>query len=270
MAEHSNRAETHAGGGLLGTGDPPPLEIVNETGASRVVLSCEHAGRAVPGVLGDLGVPAVEMERHIAYDVGAAPVARQLSHLLDAPLFLQPYSRLVVDCNRPLDAPDCFPEVSDGTPIPANAGLDPTARRQRYDEIHQPFHAAIASQLDARDTAETPAVLIAVHSFTPRLAVNGTDRPWHIGLLHSRDVRFARTMMAALEDHAQDILAAFNQPYTVDDAGDYTIPVHGERRGVANVLLEIRSDLIGTTADQLRWAEVLNTVISDALTKVGH
>ena len=210
------------------------------------------------------------MERHIAYDVGAAPVARHLSHLLDAPLFLQPYSRLVVDCNRPLEAPDCFPEVSDGTPIPANAGLDPSSRKRRYDEIHQPFHAAIAGQLDARETVGAPMVLIAVHSFTPRLAVNGIDRPWHIGLLHNRDDRFARTMLAGLADRAPDVTAALNEPYTVDDAGDYTIPVHGERRGILNVLLEIRSDLIGVRADQTRWAEVLAVVVGDALKKTGY
>jgi len=181
---------------FLGTDDPPPVEIVNPEGRSRIVVICEHAGRAVPAALGDLGLPPAEFERHIAWDIGAAGVARRLSRLLDAPLALQGYSRLVVDCNRPFDAPDAFPEVSDTTPVPANRALSPAARRARFAAIHEPFHAAVARLLDSRpEPART--VLAMVHSFTPQLLSEGIARPWHLGLLFRHDDRLAQRLMTA-------------------------------------------------------------------------
>ncbi|WP_457935430.1 N-formylglutamate amidohydrolase [Mesorhizobium sp. 10J20-29] len=249
---HSFQTDT----AILSSLDPDPVETVNSEGTSDFVIICEHAGRMVPALLGDLGVSPEDMSRHIAYDVGAAGLARQLSALLDAPLILQRYSRLVVDCNRPLDAQDCFPEISDGTAIPANVGLTDSERRSRFAEIHQPFHAAIAGLLDRRATLSKPAKLIAVHSFTPRLT-DGPERPWHVGALSNRDPSFADMFLASFRAKNPEVLAASNEPYIVDDLSDYTIPVHGERRGLPHVLLEIRNDLISTESDQDRWARIV-------------
>ncbi len=248
---------------LLGAQDAAPFELVNPGGVSPVLLVCEHAGRQVPRALGDLGVPASEMDRHIAWDIGAAAVARLLSDRLDATLVLQPYSRLVVDCNRPFQAADCVPDISDGTPIPANTGLDEAARRARYDAIHAPFHNAVASQIDRRLKADCPTILIAIHSFVPQLRVSGTPRPWHVGLLFNRNDRLARALMQRLTARDPDLPAAFNQPYQVDDATDYTIPVHGEASGLDHVLVEIRHDLIGERDGQERWAELFAGAIAD-------
>src|SRR5690606_14088513 len=193
--------------GLLSPRDPPPVEIVNSEGGSDVVLSCEHAGRAIPQRLGDLGVLPADMERHIAWDVGAAEVSRFLSALLDAPLVLQCYSRLVVDCNRPFDAGDCFPAVSDGTKVPGNEGLRECDRRQRFEEIHQPFHRALAGILDRRRGRRT--FLVSVHSFTPRL-MGGAERPWHMGVLFNRDSRLANRFLREFRSRNPGILAASN------------------------------------------------------------
>jgi predicted N-formylglutamate amidohydrolase len=245
---------------LLSARDPQPVETVNVDGRSPFVLSCEHAGRVIPERLGDLGVAPADMSRHIAWDVGADGVSRQLSALLDAPLVLQRYSRLVIDCNRPFDAPDCIPEVSDGTPVPGNLQRTERERRQRFEEIHQPFHRALAQLLDRRAALGSPAILIAVHSFTPRL-VGGPERPWKLGVLSNRDRSFADLFLAAFQARNPDKTSAHNEPYLVDDRTDYTIPAHGEARGLPHLLLEIRNDLIGDAEGQRSWA----ALVADAL-----
>jgi predicted N-formylglutamate amidohydrolase len=241
---------------LLSPRDPQPVETVNAGGRSPFVLSCEHAGRAVPENLGDFGVGAADMDRHIAWDVGAEGMSRQLAALLDAPLVLQRYSRLVVDCNRPFEAPDCFPAESDGTPVPANVGLTEEDRRQRFEEIHQPFHHALARLLDERMAAGAAPILVAMHSFTPRLA-GGPHRPWHLSVLAHRDRRLADSFLHEFQERNPEVPSTYNEPYVVDDLTDYTIPVHGEARGIPHVLLEIRNDLIGDAEGQRRWAALI-------------
>jgi predicted N-formylglutamate amidohydrolase len=245
-------------------GDPEPVETVNHDGRSAFMLTCEHAGRAIPKRLGDLGVAAPDMDRHIAWDVGAEGLSRRLAQSLDAPLFLQRYSRLVVDCNRPFEAPDCFVAASDATPVPGNAGLTGLDRRQRFEAIHQPFHDAVARHLDRRAAERKPAILIAIHSFTPRLA-GGAARPWHLGVLANRYPRFAKALLAAFDRANPAIPSAYNEPYTIDDLSDYTIPVHGERRGLPHALLEIRNDLIGDGQGQQFWAELLAAALRKTL-----
>ena len=250
--------------GLLTAGDPAAVEVVNKGGASRVVLLCEHAGRAVPRKLASLGLMRAQFDRHIAVDIGAEGLARGLSALLDAPLVLQRYSRLVVDCNRPPDAPDLIPEVSDGTPIPANVGLPRKDRDARIAALHRPFHARVTALLDAHP-AQGRAVVVAVHSFTPKLVTEGIARPWHVGLLFNRDDRFSRRLMTGLLARRPNLPSAFNQPYSVSDRGDYAIPVHGEARGLNHTLIEVRNDLIATPDWQADWAAFLGAAIRDAL-----
>jgi predicted N-formylglutamate amidohydrolase len=236
--------------------DPPPVETVNAEGRSPFVLCCEHAGRAVPERLRGLGVGPADMARHIASDVGAEGLSRRLCALLDAPLVLQRYSRLVVDCNRPFAAPDCFLALSDGTPVPGNRGITDHERRRRFEEIHQPFHQALAALLDRRTEQAAHSTLVAVHSFTPRLA-GGAERPWHLGALSNRDGRFAARFLQTFRFQNPGLNAAHNEPYLVDDLTDYTIPVHGEGRGIPHLLIEIRNDLLGDAAGQHRWARLL-------------
>lgn len=253
-----------AASSLLSARDPAPVTVSNPSGRSPVLLTVEHAGRAVPAILGDLGVEPAGMDRHIAWDVGAAALGEALSALLDAPLLCQPYSRLVIDCNRPFEAPDLIPEVSDGTPVPANRGLGDAARRRRFEAIHQPFHRAVAQVLDERAARGVSTLLVSLHSFTPMLAVEGRQRPWQLGLLHGRDARLAEVLMNAFVQRNPGICCAFNEPYTIDCISDYTVPVHGEARGLPNVLLEIRNDEIADGEGRARWAAMLATALSAA------
>jgi predicted N-formylglutamate amidohydrolase len=249
---------------VLSPGERPPFEVVNSWGPSRVILICEHAGIEVPASLDRLGLAPEAFALHIASDIGANGVARLLAATLDAALVLQPYSRLVVDCNRGFEAPDCFPEVSDTVPVPGNASLSMRDRRERFDAIHAPFHREIGAILDRRGPASRP-IVVSIHSFTPALASTGVLRPWEIGLLFNRDDRFARRLMSALKGLRPDIVAAFNQPYVGSDATDYTIPVHGERQGVEHVLIEIRNDLIAVPEGQAHWGALLAEALRQAI-----
>lgn len=258
----SDRAQSRP---LLSHLDPDPVEAIGMAGRSAILLTCEHAGRILPLSLGDLGVNAAEMDRHIAYDIGAAGLSRMLAERLDAPLLMQRYSRLVVDCNRPFDARDCFPEVSDGTTIPANHGLSEDDRRDRYQQIHVPFHQAVSAVISGRLAAEFPVVLVSLHSFTQRMVATGDIRTCDLGLLFNRDPRFSHALMNAVTGLAPDLRVEFNTPYSVDDQSDYTVPVHGEANDIPHVLLEIRNDLIATEAGQRRWTDILATALEAAV-----
>src|SRR5262245_11527070 len=148
-------------------GEDEPVIVVNADGPSHIFLVCEHAGRAIPRKLGTLGLNESELDRHIAYDLGAESVSRRLSRLLDAPLVLQRYSRLVQDCNRPPEAPSAMPEISELTEIPGNAGLTAQEREARTAAIYEPFHAAVTALLDSRQAGGHGPIFVAIHSFTP-------------------------------------------------------------------------------------------------------
>jgi predicted N-formylglutamate amidohydrolase len=237
---------------LLGPSDPPPFRVLRPEGTSRFVLLGDHAGQAVPHALASLGLPQEELDRHIGWDIGVAGLAEALSARLDAIAILQTYSRLVIDCNRPLTAPDSIATVSDGTLVPANQGLTDEAAQARAAEIFTPYHQRITQELDRRDGRDP--ILIALHSFTP--VFKGHIRPWHVGVLYQRDARLAHALRDALMGET-GLVVGDNEPYSVSDATDYAIPVYGERRGLLHVELEVRQDLIHHGEGQDVWAERL-------------
>jgi predicted N-formylglutamate amidohydrolase len=234
---------------LLGSDEPSPVELVNAVGRSSAVLVCDHASNRVPRQLGSLGLNAVQLADHIGWDPGAADVARRLSALLDAPLALSGYSRLVIDCNRPLRSAESIPEQSGGVPVPGNHRLSPLERESRINALFRPYHDAIDRLLDGR--TRRPSLLLSIHSFTPVL--NGRPRPWHIGVSHWRDRRLAALMLGALA-RSGEFTVGDNEPYPIDADVDYTIPVHGEGRGLPSVMIEIRQDGIQTAAGTAAWA----------------
>ena len=237
---------------LLAPDEPAAFSLAREDAPSPFVLICDHAGKRIPRALGDLGVSASERERHIAWDIGAAGVASRLSELLDAFFIQQTYSRLVIDCNRPLDVAGSIVTRSESTDIPGNVGIDDASRLLRAREIFHPYHDRIVRELNRRFEAKRPAILVSVHSFTP--VYLGTSRPWHIGMLYGRDARIANILLDRIRREGEWNVGD-NEPYAVTPITDYAIPVHGEGRGIANIGLEIRQDLIGDEAGQCAWAE---------------
>lgn len=234
---------------MLAADEPAGFEVVNADGTGSAVLLCDHASNRLPRWLGALGLSAAALADHIAWDPGAAAVARRLSDLLHAPLVLSGYSRLVIDCNRPLDSPESIPAQADGVPVPGNRMLTPGDRALRVASVFHPYHRKISDVLDRR--ADKPSLLLSIHSFTAVLA--GHLRPWSIGFAYGRDRRFAALMLDAIKRDA-GLVVGDNQPYSVDDTTDYTIPTHGEARGLPHVLVEIRQDRLANPADAALWA----------------
>jgi predicted N-formylglutamate amidohydrolase len=229
---------------------PMPLLAADEP----FLLVTDHAGNRMPRALGRLGIAQAECERHIAWDIGIAGLGRLLADALGAMLIQQNYSRLVIDCNRPPGSAASIPEISELTPIPGNVGLTEAKKIARTREIFWPYHQRIETELDRRKHAGRPTALIALHSFTP--VFKGVARSWHAALLYNRDPRLARSLLALLKEEP-GLIVGDNEPYFVTDATDYTIPVHGERRGLPHALIELRQDLIAEESAQRRWADLL-------------
>jgi len=250
---------------LIEPDEPDPVAVERADGASPFFITVDHGGRLLPRALGDLGLPAHERGRHIAWDIGAAGVAHRLARDLDATLVRQVYSRLVCDCNRPPDAPDFAPERSETTDIPGNRNLAPAELARRRAAVWQPYHDRIAGLLDARAQAKRPTILVAMHSFTP--VYKGASRPWHIGLLYNRDRRFADALGTAFAEErfeGRPLIVGDNEPYRLTDATDHTIPAHGERRGLLHIEIELRQDLIADASGQAAWADRMRRVLERA------
>ena len=246
---------------LIDPNDPDPVTVDNETGSSDFFLTCDHAGRAIPRRLDRLGLPEHETRRHIAWDIGIGAVGKRLSQLLDATVIRQTYSRLVIDCNRDPKVASSVPEISETTEIPGNVGLSETARAARINGVFRPYHNTIAAALDRRAAAGRSSILVALHSFTPFF--KGVARPWHAAVLYNRDARLALPLFELL--NAEDgLVVGNNEPYRVTDLTDFTVPVHGERRGLPHVEIEIRQDQITDSAGQAAWAERLARVLPAA------
>ena len=245
---------------LLGEHDPAPVVEENPQGRSPFLLTSDHYGRAIPRHLGDLGLPEGELTRHIAWDIGIAGVTRALSSHLDAHLIAQAYSRLVIDCNRPLDAPGSIPRISEATIIPGNEGLTREAAQARRRQVFDPYHRRITAVIDRRLDQGIPTVLVSLHSFTPVYA--GIKRPWHVGTLYQSDIRLPSLLLKGLRAQA-DLVVGDNEPYAVSNETDYTIPVHGEARGLMNTGIEIRQDLISDQSGETLWAERLANIFGE-------
>jgi predicted N-formylglutamate amidohydrolase len=256
MALHS-AGETS---GLLGMEDVPPVLEDNVAGRSPFLLTCDHYGRLIPRRLGDLGLPESELTRHIAWDIGIAGVAEALSGHLDAHLIAQRYSRLVIDCNRPPLAASSIPRISEATVIAGNGAMAEDAAESRRAAIFDPYHRRIREVIEKRLRDGVPTVLVSLHSFTPVYA--GVERPWHIGTLYHRDTRLPPLLLKLLRGEP-DLVVGDNEPYAVSDETDYTIPVHGEARGLMNTGIEIRQDLIADQAGQKQWADRLARIFGE-------
>ena len=238
-----------------------PAIVVNGKAQSRFFVVCEHASRKIPAVLGDLGLNRQELKSHIAWDIGAEAVARGLAKRLDAPLVLQRYSRLVYDCNRPPEADSSIPIKSEATRIPGNERLSEMDRKQRADELYFPFHGKVGEMLDDRLAKGLEPLFVTVHSFTP--VYLGVRRDVDLGVVHDVDERCANAVLAAASgDPARLVLR--NEPYGPEDGVTHTLNVHCPARGLANVMLEIRNDLIGSKDGQTQWADYLAGILVEA------
>jgi len=246
---------------LLGADDPPPFDLSGRDAPSPFVIICDHASRRLPRALDSLGLSSGALATHIAWDIGALGVARALASALDAFVAWQRYSRLVIDCNRPLSSADSIVTRSERTDVPGNANLTAADAAARAAEIFRPYHAEIRNHLDTRRAAHRPAILVSVHSFTPVFL--DVPRPWHCGVLFNRDARLAEPLLRLLRDEP-GLVVGCNEPYAASDLTDFSLVHHGEARGIPCVEIEIRQDLIGDPAAQNAWAQRLARLLPAA------
>ncbi len=238
--------------------EPPAYLEENLAGGGDFLITVDHASARIPRCLGTLGVAEADLSRHIAWDIGALGLARHMSRHLDATLIASNYSRLVIDCNRDPRVPSAFPELSEHTVIPGNVGLHHDDREARVEALFRPYQSRIHELIDARNAAGRRTVLVSQHTMTP--LYKDQRREMQAAVLYHRDRRLAGALLHALRADPSLVIAE-NEPYFVSDETDYTIPVHGERRGLLHVEIEVRQDLVTTPEGQAEWARRLSTAL---------
>ena len=245
---------------LIGPDDPEPFDFISRKSPWPVLLVCDHASNSIPTSLVRLGLSDEQLNDHIAFDIGAAQLTRELGRILNLPAVLGGYSRLVVDPNRRMEDPTVIPVVSDGISIPGNQGLNHDSRQRRADEIYWPYHHKVRDELQnlERRFRAAPA-LVAIHSFTPSMA--GVSRPWHAGILWDTDPRIPQVLISNLRAGG-DCLIGDNEPYSGRHPADFTVDHHAEAEGLPHVGIEVRQDLIATEEGARLWAQRLADSLS--------
>ena len=244
---------------ILASDDGPVAEVINPSGAADMCLVCEHASPAIPSSLNGLGLAEDERLSHAAWDIGALDLTRALAERLDAPAVVARISRLVYDCNRPPDAPGAITERSENIVVAGNQNLPDAARAARIAEIYEPFHATVTEALDG---FRTPPALVTIHSFTP--VWMGQPRDVELGLLHDTDDRLAKAMMAHRDARVDTQL---NAPYDAHDGVTHMLQRHALPRGLQNVMIEVRNDLIDDPEGVERFADILAPMLTQALVR---
>lgn len=249
---------------LIGPGDPPPFSLVNDNGRAPVLLVCDHASRAFPRAMQQLGVADWVLSKHVACDIGAAAVTRHLAAMLDAPAILAGYSRLIVDLNRKLNDASAFIKVSDGIAIPGNLEMSEEEKEQRIASFFDPYHEAISRRLDVFRAQGIVPAFVSVHTCTP--VFNRVVRQMHIGIMWDSDPRIPVPLLASLR--AMDgVSVGDNEPYSGRHPHDFTVDYHAEQAGLPSVGIEVRQDLVDTDEGAHKWAgilaDALGTVLAD-------
>ncbi|MFP7569491.1 N-formylglutamate amidohydrolase [Marivita sp. S2033] len=244
---------------VLGEDEGPAAEVINPDGTAPICLVCEHASAFFPASVNHLGVAPEHRESHAAWDIGGRDLAVALADRLDAPLVASRVSRLVYDCNRPPSATAAIPEKSEAIDVPGNLNLTETERAARICEVYDPFRNLLRATLDG---FATPPALVTVHSFTP--VWFGEPRDVELGLLHDSDDTLALAMLRAAPE---DLDARLNAPYSVTDGVTHTLREHGIARGLQNVMIEVRNDLISDPAGVSRFATLLSDMLTRALNR---
>ncbi|GAB5389578.1 MAG: N-formylglutamate amidohydrolase [Alphaproteobacteria bacterium] len=245
--------------------EPPPFSVLNAASSVPIILLCEHASRRIPRRFGDLGIPVEHQHRHLMWDIGMGPITAMLAMRLGCTAVMANYSRIVLDVNRTLHTPTLIPEQSDDVVVPGNHDLTEEQRQERIDNLHTTFHAAADALIDSRmNRGETP-IVIGMHSFTPRMAT-GEPRPWQAGVLWTeKEPRAARPLLDWLEARDPNWVIGDNEPYALCDDAGFSIHYHAIRRGLPGCAIEVRQDLIDTTAGIDEWTNHLTEAFTHIL-----
>jgi len=243
------------------------VEVSNPEGSGAALILCEHASNHFPAQFGDLGLQPADQNSHAAWDPGARAISLHLSQALDAPMVASQVSRLVYDCNRPPEVASAMPAVSELIEVPGNRDLTDDQRHQRVDMVYRPFCDAVSDVIKARNAAGLQTVLITIHSFTP--VYYGQHRAVEIGILHDDDTAMADAMLANAPALSHRRVER-NQPYGPQDGVTHSLRLHGLAHGLANVMIEVRNDLLRSPQEETTMAEELLTLIRPAMATLAQ
>lgn len=235
------------------------VDLINENSQTPLILICEHASAFIPDHLNNLGLDADALSSHVAWDIGALDLAKNLANTLDAPLVAAGVSRLVYDCNRPPEAIDAMPLKSEIYDIHGNQNITAEDRNWRINSLYHPFHDAIAKQIQQTLDQGIVPLIVTIHSFTP--IYHGNPRRVEIGILHDRDTRLADAMLAENYPYVVER----NEPYSPTDGVTHTLQKHAIAQGLPNVMLEIRNDLLSAPQELNKMSETLGEVLQEII-----
>lgn len=252
---------------LLTRGEPKAVTTLNARGKGRGLILCDHSSKRVPKSLKGLGISKKELSRHIGWDIGTEDIGVHMCKTLDMPGVFSGYSRLVIDLNRHPDSHECIIEKSDHTPIPANIGITPAARRMRMREVYEPYQKEVGRQIDRLVKKHKTPLIIAIHSYTPKM--DGKKRPWHIAILWNGQKKIATKVLRELRQQNPKLIVGDNEPYTMQDGRYWGLTVyrHAQLRGIPYIFVEFRQDLVDTKAKARKWADLFMQAIADVVAK---
>jgi len=241
------------------------FKSLNPKGKTPLILICDHACNHIPASLVNLGLEEEQLSKHIGWDIGAALITQEISHILDATAILCGTSRLVIDANRSPNDDECIPEFSDNFCIPGNQDLTMSHRKDRIKKYFWPSHDAISDAIDTfRRDSQYPRnipIIFSIHTFTPKLeSQKKLTRPWDIGVLWNRDPRVANPLIHLLQNHSRNFIVGDNKPYSGKEFY-HSLDFHAGSAGLPHCAIEIRQDLVSTTTDIARWANIISKQI---------
>ncbi len=241
------------------------VEIINPDATSDVLLICEHASNHIPSKFNGLGLSEETINSHAAWDIGAFYVAKIMSKLLDATVIAPRFSRLLYDCNRPPSSPTAMPVKSEIYDISGNVNLSKVEKNRRVKEFYLPYSNALNNLLFERTEASRLPIIVTIHSFTP--TYHGKRREVEVGVIHDKDSRLAEIFLKICKDDS-NLICQVNAPYGQEDGVTHTLSEYAVAKGLHNIMVEIKNDLITEDKGQYEMAEFLASCLKLALKKI--
>lgn len=232
-----------------------PFSIYRGNYLSPIILTCDHASHKLPESVNKLGLPPYFRFSHAGWDIGALSFSKKLSEVLHTPLLYTNYSRLLIDCNRPLESQELIPSDIHGFTIPGNTHLTQEEKDARIEYFFSPYHTFLHQFALRTQKIFKHAWYLAIHSFTPEL--KGLQRPWEVSILFKTPSRQSEYLLEACSKAGWK--TGSNEPYSVDSLSDYGLLVHGEQLGLPSVMIEIRQDML---SDPKKAQKIIPSLLS--------
>ncbi|MCC5904718.1 MAG: N-formylglutamate amidohydrolase [Balneolaceae bacterium] len=176
----------------------------------KYIFTCEHASNYVPeefGHLFEVDDAKDVLESHRGWDPGALQLAEILSENMGGPLFVYPWTRLLIEVNRSQGHPRLYSEFSQK--------LTEREKEKLLNNYYHPYRQRVEGAIEKITESGSQAVHVGIHSFVPEL--NGIKRDFEIGLLYDpsrpSEKDFCREWKQRMKSKMPDMRVRMNQPY---------------------------------------------------------